>query len=1186
MKKTCSRTTLYILAAGLCFWLSSVHVTAASDEGLLTGEGVSPETEVLSAEEKTEPALFSPAGEDTSDPEEEPVIEPAPEEEHQEPASKPAENASEQPDDTEEVNPSGQEGQEPAALPVAKEGTETPENAPAVEPVAEPEENPSEQPGDAEEAKPSEQEGQEPAVPAVTGKGTEKPEDEPVIEPAPEKETEEPAESKPETPKDTEKRNPEDKKTADQKKTETGPAEDAESEPAEEEDEAETVIETVEEELSPVLNDAQDQDAAEASDEVKNKLPDLIEGVAYIPFQGKDYPVRYLYSDSYFSGPSTTGGFNYELAAVSSILSNASAISRRSVNATEEELDSDVPPYSQQSKNIQTMLRELGFENIRYNEDYEKSGTPFTTGILCATKKVTIDGKEYTLLGIFPRSFGYTLEWANNGEYGGEGDAEGPALNVNTKILPFVKDYLTEAGITGDLKLWSTGMSRGGGMAMLTTAYIDDMLDENGKTSSLFGIDGLCLDKDDIYTYAFGTPNWGHTDNTRVNGAESEKKDIYNNIHNFAAEYDLLYKMLTGSWGLEHYGSDEIMTTDEAKKKLGEMMNEYAALLGTDIKGLVKTGFFEERNGDIIYKPLDPDKTYRYQGEDLDLGTFLDRYMKNMTAGVDRKEDFAANQEGMLALLSVFLGQRDKTATVIDNIKPAAADTFVKILEGAIAEFKKDEDTKSEKERFNAALKYLKEQLAAGNLTAAILTESFEKSGVEYKYDYFERTEAEDGEVVSLYDAYIAQVLRLALNIGLADPGGLVPMYQASGNLWPAHDSSVYASWLNAYSSESDYLLNPLTEGEKWGYRMVYLPDSKEISISVYKGTEISDSALDGTVTADGYERTEGFDPYVHIGVDLNGKKVLYLRADKEYVLVMNPQKKQASTNGLEIDEFEYEYSYKIFDPEYHIDKDDHTVDLSQTLKLIESNGHKLSDQLILKIGSIGTEKDKEEDKDKVSPLKAGSTDSAESTTEEVVHHAEYYLLTKLIELGGAVQDNTGGKVNGLDYYLLKLMLNSDGTSVPGMLSASPLSGYRFVGWFTPDGTLVSESLDFTKNFTFNDSSALYYARFELIPDVDPEPKPEPKPDPKPDPSGDDSSDDTPSDDRPSGNTPSDDRPSGNTPSDGADIRPAVISIPVEITLRKKIPNTSDDPLTGLWAMLFASITAAGASMYLLKKHA
>ena len=194
---------------------------------------------------------------------------------------------------------------------------------------------------------------------------------------------------------------------------------------------------------------------------------DRIEGVAYIPtsgnMSGTDTPVRYVYSDKYFEKSSiimdSDVNYNYDLAALSAIIANCSGYSSR---VKTENGQPNPEAAENQSKNIQTILREIGFENIEINDDYTEDGNPFTTGVLCATKKINVNGQEYTVLGIFPRSFGYTMEWANNGVIGAEGDAQGPSEQTQKKILDFVKNYVKEKGVTGDLKIWSTGVSRGG----------------------------------------------------------------------------------------------------------------------------------------------------------------------------------------------------------------------------------------------------------------------------------------------------------------------------------------------------------------------------------------------------------------------------------------------------------------------------------------------------------------------------------------------------------------------------------------------------------------------------------------------------------------------------------------------------------------------------------------------------
>jgi AGZA family xanthine/uracil permease-like MFS transporter len=52
-------------------------------------------------------------------------------------------------------------------------------------------------------------------------------------------------------------------------------------------------------------------------------------------------------------------------------------------------------------------------------------------------------------------------------------------------MLPFLEQYLKNNNITGDLKIWSTGMSRGGGLSNTAVAYLDDMLDENGRLPNI-----------------------------------------------------------------------------------------------------------------------------------------------------------------------------------------------------------------------------------------------------------------------------------------------------------------------------------------------------------------------------------------------------------------------------------------------------------------------------------------------------------------------------------------------------------------------------------------------------------------------------------------------------------------------------------------------------------------------------
>ena len=924
--------------------------------------------------------------------------------------------------------------------------------------------------------------------------------------------------------------------------------------------------------------------------EIENKYNDLIEGVAYIPSSGnsadEDLPVRYVYSDKYFEGSSIISeesgekNFNYDLAALSAIVANCSGYSSRAkMDDNGVKPNPDAP--ENQSKNIQTILRELGFENIETNDFYKQEGNPFSVGILCATKKIEFeDGGEYTLLGIFPRSFGYSIEWADNGAIGGtegkyNGDAYGPSFNVDKVLIPFIKKYLNDNEITGDLKIWSTGVSRGGGLSMLTSAYIDNQLDD-GSTNSLFGIEKLRLKKEDIFTYTFGAPNWAYetnagtvTENTETDKNEFTPYPLYSNIHNFAVDYDILYTLFTGepgdSWGLVHYGSDNVLEESVAKEteNLQMMINQYTSLLQTDENGLIETGFFfkNKETKELEYKPFMSD--YSYDGNPYELAAFLTEYMAHVTSesghGLDRNDDFFKDMPGVQAFLTVFLGQRSKINKFTAEITKAGMKEIEIILETAANKY----DTEGRE----AAIKYLKEELDPKNFSANVITEAFETAEIKYRYDFTNRPEKPESDpeidkttAVNLYrEQYIPQMLDFILKLAINDSvTNTYQMYRAAGNLWSAHDVNIYASWMRGFSSESNYYLNKLNDGEKWGYRMVYLPESVEgFEINVYHGGKncvkidgLVGATLDGTIKSDKYYREDGFDPYVHVTYDSKGNRVLYLRSDREYIIEFVPQNDQTNSEGITIDEYQYEHSYKIFEPFYTIEEDDYSTKISQIAQLIKEGKYSLVDKLFLEIGAVKefppAPTPKPQETNKMLNASALLTENSES------HAAEYYLIAKLIELQGVVEKQTGGTINNKYEDLIKDLMNDGKTDYSGTLKAAPKSGYRFVGWYTADGKLVSSEVNFTKNFTYSDSSAVYYARFELIPDE--------------------------KDDTEPAYIPADEVNAINIP---VEIPPTVA---VSSAKTYRIPKTSDRSRLDLWIMFFASLTAVGASMYLLKE--
>ena len=254
-------------------------------------------------------------------------------------------------------------------------------------------------------------------------------------------------------------------------------------------------------------------------------------------FDNEDY---YVYSDDYFKKDSRD--YDPHLCTMSYTV----AIS--SVSSTREPFTDE--GYARKNRNIKAILEDIGFSDIELNDDYFIKPTKNTLGICCAHKKIVQDGKEYTLLAIVPRSAGYEAEWGDNFVLGAEGNAEGFDNNAD-KCLAFAKDYIASQGISGDIKVWTVGYSRGATIANLAAAKLIDAPNE-------YLGDEIELTSDNLYAYTCGTPQGADINNDPHNEKYSGIFTRYLNTE-FASlmapeemgftrygvcnpEFDLLYK--------------------------------------------------------------------------------------------------------------------------------------------------------------------------------------------------------------------------------------------------------------------------------------------------------------------------------------------------------------------------------------------------------------------------------------------------------------------------------------------------------------------------------------------------------------------------------------------------------------------------------------------------------------------
>lgn len=281
------------------------------------------------------------------------------------------------------------------------------------------------------------------------------------------------------------------------------------------------------------------------------------------------------YDDSWFF--ENTKEINYELALFSAITGGASYSSSSEITGNK----------------ISKLLEATGFRNIEKNYYYTNGITlENSMGAIIGRKtvrKVTDD--SYTLLAIFPRNAGYLDEWVGNFNIDSDGVHRGFLL-ARDEMLRFTKNYIINNNITGKLKVYTAGYSRGAAVVNLFSAYLAD--------ASLYLPETVSLDAKDIYTYTIGTPatvmpsidkkvalsvsgpREGEYHDTNIekyeyqgSGTINPLDEKYGYIHNFVAIGDYVSKLPFAKWGFTRYG--ETKEISFGGEKMLPYLKEYSA---------------------------------------------------------------------------------------------------------------------------------------------------------------------------------------------------------------------------------------------------------------------------------------------------------------------------------------------------------------------------------------------------------------------------------------------------------------------------------------------------------------------------------------------------------------------------------------------------------------------------------
>ena len=299
-----------------------------------------------------------------------------------------------------------------------------------------------------------------------------------------------------------------------------------------------------------------------------NNSSEIITGTyQYSAIEGnnKQNQNTFVYKDSDFTKSSFKGSKSLEILSIQ--------VASASLSWYGPELDSYEIDSSQNDYNIKNFLNQMKFNKIESNKYYNTEKKENSVGVIIGHKTIIQDGKEYTLLAIIPRSAGYKQEWAGNFTIGEDGIHEG-FKSARDEIIRFTKKYIEKNNIKGDLKVWTTGYSRGAAISNMVGGFFA------GGGIEYFG-NTVSITPEDVYCYTIGTPSsvkngisknvelsvsanrsgkdyvndtTGDAFNYTKGGTLSVNDTVYNGVRNIISSDDAFALLPPEEWGFTRYG--------------------------------------------------------------------------------------------------------------------------------------------------------------------------------------------------------------------------------------------------------------------------------------------------------------------------------------------------------------------------------------------------------------------------------------------------------------------------------------------------------------------------------------------------------------------------------------------------------------------------------------------------------
>ena len=248
----------------------------------------------------------------------------------------------------------------------------------------------------------------------------------------------------------------------------------------------------------------------------------------------------YTYDESWFKEDSTV--FNHDLAKMSIRMTMAGCASS----------------YRDKALYIKNLLNDLKFNNI-----VAEYPTPTRDSIgYTLAYKTLADGS--VLVSVVIRSGGYGAEWASNFTIGLTNEHQG-FDDAAKQVVAGIEEYIANNDeITGNVKFWITGYSRGAATANLVAQKLD--------AKAIYSKNSI-YEKSNIYAYCFECPR------NMIKDKDDSYYAQFNNIFNIVNYADIVTKVAMPDWGYTRYGIDMNIPSPENtsgyKAAYEKMLKEY-----------------------------------------------------------------------------------------------------------------------------------------------------------------------------------------------------------------------------------------------------------------------------------------------------------------------------------------------------------------------------------------------------------------------------------------------------------------------------------------------------------------------------------------------------------------------------------------------------------------------------------